>query len=181
MNYKAIVCAGVASTVFFLASSGDAQAQTQIGNQRRIGLGLALGYPNVGLGTNFYLKSNVSLQLDATWGWRSGTSGFFARGDVLFWLNRLASGSAGELTWYVGPGAFLGFASGRYCRGYGNTYCSDGVFYLGLEAAIGIAWRFAAVPIDLALEAVPRLGLFDHQGAGLWFDIGAAFHARFYF
>lgn len=70
---------------------------------------------------------------------------------------------------------------GRYCRGYGTASCVDnGVFYLGAEAAIGLAWRFARVPVDLAIEAVPRLGLLDHAG-GLWFDIGAAFHARYYF
>ena len=66
-------------------------------------------------------------------------------------------------------------------EGIGGSYCGNGNLYLGLEAAVGLAWRFASVPIDLTLEAVPRLGLFDAFGAGLWFDVGAAFHARYYF
>jgi hypothetical protein len=169
------------ATALLLTTAGTAaMAQTQIGTSRRIGLGLTLGYPSVGLGANFYFQPRVSLQLDVTWGWRADNSGLFTRGDVLFWMPRLAGGGAGELTWYVGPGLFLGFAGGRYCRGYGGGYCGNGVLYLGAEAAIGVAWRFARVPIDLTIEAVPRLGLFDGSG-GLWFDVGGAFHARYYF
>lgn len=173
--------AGAAAAATLALASGDASAQTRIGTERRVGLGLTLGYPNVGLGANFFFSPRVSLQLDVTWGWRADGAGLFTRGDVLFWFQRLAGGRAGELTWYAGPGVFIGFAGGRYCRGYRGDYCSNGVFYLGAEAAIGLAWRFARVPIDLTVEVVPRLGLLDHYGAGPWFDIGGAFHARYYF
>jgi hypothetical protein len=175
-----ILLAGAAASAL-LAQTPEASAQSAIGRGRRLGLGLALGYPSLGLGGNGFFRPDASIQIDATWGWRAGAAGLFARGDVLFWFNRLAGGSAGELTWYAGPGVFLGFAGGRYCRGYGEVYCGSGVFYLGAEAAIGLAWRFARAPIDLTVEAVPRLGLLDHVGAGPWFDIGAAFHARYYF
>jgi len=172
--------AASAAALLVTTAAGTASAQTQIGTSRRVGLGIALGYPNVGLGANFFLGQRLSLQIDVTWGWRGDGTGLFTRGDLLFWMPRLAAGRAGELTWYVGPGLFVGFTGGRYCRGYGRANCGNDVFYLGAEGAIGLAWRFAGVPIDLAIEAVPRLGLLDHAG-GLWFDIGAAFHARYYF
>lgn len=157
-----------------------ASAQTQIGTSRRVGVGLALGYPNVGLGLNFFLAPRESLQIDVSWGWRNEGRGLFARADLAFYMPPvLAQGPAGALHWYLAPGAFLGFANGRYCRGSGA--CGDGVFYLGAELGVGLAWHFRSVPIDLTLEAVPRLGLLDHQGFGPWFDIGGAFHARYYF
>lgn len=162
-----------------LALAPAASAQTEIGSSRRIGLGLALGYPNVGLGMNFFLSQSTSVQVDVSWGWRSESRGLFARADFMIWFPTLTQGRGGALKWYVAPGAFLGFANGRYCRG--DATCGDGVFYLGVEAAIGLAWQFRAVPIDIAVEAVPRLGILDNAGVGAWFDIGGTLHARYYF
>ena len=179
MKLRRLLAAAAAAAV--LARSPATSAQSAIAHGRRLGLGIAVGYPSVGLGGNGFFRPDASLQIDGTWGWRAGAAGLFVRGDVLFWFNRLAAARTGELVWYAGPGIFAGFAGGRYCRGYGEVYCGTGVFYLGAEAAIGLAWRFARVPIDLTVEAVPRLGLLDHVSAGPWFDVGAAFHARYYF
>ncbi len=158
-----------------------ASAQTEIGSSRRIGLGLTLGYPDVGFAANFFLSPKNSLQLSASWGWNPDHSSAAIRGDFLFWMPTITQGNFGALRWYVGPGLFVGWAPGRWCRGFGNNCYAGGGAYLGAEAAIGIGFQFRRVPIDLMLEAVPRLGLVHPDGFGPWFHVSGALHVRYYF
>lgn len=177
-SHALLVAAASAALVVVPAA---ASAQTQIGTSRNIGVGLALGYPNIGLALNFFMNPRTSIQVDASFGWRGDGRSFGLRGDYLFWMPPIAQGEALAVRWYVGPGIFTGFAPGRWCYGYGNDCAVGGGAYLGVELPIGIGFQFKGAPIDLMVEAVPLLGLVYPGGFGPWFDINAAVHLRFYF
>ncbi len=163
-----------------LTLSAAAEAQvSRVGHGRNIGVGLAAGYPNVGLALNVFLREQNSLQVDFTWSYRSGYGYFGARADFLFWMDRLASTSYADVRWYFGPGANVGIVSGEYARPDGRHY--SGGFFVEAELPVGIALQFSA-PLDLALEAVPRLYLVDSvNGPQLGLSVAAAAHLRFYF
>lgn len=139
---------------------------SEIGGAERFGLGLVVGYPDLGVSINYFFTSSVSLQIDPTLHLGDHNDAIGGRVDLLFWMPKLASWEAAQLLWFVGPGANLGL-------GLGN----NGGFALGVEVPIGIGLRFNSVPIDLNLEAVPRLYLIENTA----FRIGGALNARYYF
>jgi hypothetical protein len=166
-----------ASTALALSLTVPTTAHAQVGGARRFGLGLALGYPDVGLSANYFTSATTSLQFVASFWYRYGrfghdyvdnSSGIFLRADYLFHPTVLVRGSTADLGFYVGPGVYAGF----------GNYDS---FAFGLELPIGLVVQFKGVPLDLAFEAVPRLGILDGNGVGLGFGIGGTFHIRFYF
>lgn len=163
-----------------IAAPSTVLAQTSpIGRGRNIGLGLTFGWPNVGLSLNAFLSQQHSLQVDLTWSYRRDYGYFGARADFLFWMQRLASGSALDLRWYLGPGLNLGVVNGLYNRPDGKHY--DSGFFLEAEVPIGLALQFK-FPLDVTLEAIPRLYILDSSyGAFLGIDIAAAVNVRYYF
>lgn len=169
----ASVAAALALT---LAAPSTAHAQVG-GAARRFGLGLALGYPDVGLSANYFTSQRTSLQFVLSFWYRNGrfgrdyvdnSSGVFLRADYLFHPATLIRGATADLTFYVGPGLYAGF----------GNYDS---FVFGAELPVGLAVPFHTVPIDLAFEAVPRLSILNGNGAGLGFGVGGTFHIRYYF
>lgn len=150
-----------------------------IGHGRNIGLGLVFGWPNVGLSLNAFVSNLNSLQVDLTWSYRSARGYYGARVDFLFWMPRITSSAALDLRWYLGPGVNLGVVNGLYDRPDGKHY--DGGFFLEAEVPIGIALQFK-FPLDVTLEAIPRLYLVDSTyGAYLGLDLAAAANVRYYF
>lgn len=162
-----------------LAAAPSVSHANEIGTRRTFGLGLVLGYPDVGVSMNIFLNEGMSLQIDPYFAYRSGLrecrncSGggiVGSRVDLLFWPNTLATGSVAQLKWFVGPGAQLGLGLGDY-----------GGFWLAAEASVGLGVQFQKAPIDLTLELIPRLGLINSAGVGIGFDVGGALNARYYF
>lgn len=170
---KTRVTGALAAVAFAAVLAGASEARAQVGDGgRRFGLGLALGYPNVGLGMNYFMGGQ-SLQIDVAFRLRyagENAGGIFVRGDYLFYPATLAQGGAAALKFYVGPGLNLGLGLGR------------GGFGLGVEVPVGLTVQFRRVPIDLALEVVPVLQIIDANAVGPdFFGIGGALHVRFYF
>lgn len=176
-----LLVASSAALALALAAPSTAQAQQTIGNGRNFGLGLALGYPDVGISAQYFLNPRASLQFTATFWYGDGyvrgrnyagyvpvTSGIFLRADYLFHPNVLTRGRVAALEWYIGPGANFGFGNNEW-------------FTLGLEAPIGLAVQFQSVPIDIALEFVPRLNILNSNGVGLYFGAAGTLHVRYYF
>lgn len=175
-----LLVASSAALALTLGAPSTAQAQN-IGNGRNFGLGLALGYPDVGISAQYFLNPRASLQFTATFWYGDGyvrgrnysgyvpvTSGIFLRADYLFHPNVLTRGRVAALEWYIGPGVNFGFGNNEW-------------FTLGLEAPVGLAVQFQSVPIDLALEFVPRLNILNSNGVGLYFGAAGTFHVRYYF
>lgn len=165
-------CAALALTV-----STPSVAHAQVGGARRFGLGLALGYPDVGLSAQYFMNQRTSLQFVLSFWYRNGRfgrdyvdsgSGVFLRADYLFHPVTLIRGSTADLGFYVGPGLYAGF---------GN---SDNLA-AGLELPLGLEVQFKTIPLDLAFEAVPRLAIINPSGIDLGFGVGGTFHIRYYF
>ena len=152
-------------------------AHAQVGGERRLGLGLALGYPDIGLSGQYFMNARTSVQLVASFWYRNGRfghdyidrgTGVFLRADYLFHPVTLIRGTTADLGFYVGPGLYAGFGSGENLA-------------FGGELPVGLEVQFKSVPVDLAFEAVPRLAIASYSGIDLGFSIGGAFHIRYYF
>ena len=148
-----------------LSLTSTAQAQ-EIGTRRRFGLGVVVGYPELGLDMNIYLTRSISLQIDPAVRTFKGDVYFGGRVDLLFWMPTIARLRFADLRWYFGPGARVFVGS----RGFGP----------GFEFPVGIGFQFRRFPLELMLEAVPQFDFYDHHdGIHAW--VAGAFHARWYF
>lgn len=175
-----LLVASTAAAVISLAAPSTAQAQ--VGEGRNFGLGLALGFPDVGISAQYYHRPDRSLQFVAAFwygnsyvrgreysGVKPVNSGVFLRADYLFHPNIITRGRVAALDWFVGPGVNFGFGNNDWIA-------------IGVEAPIGLGVRFQQVPLDLTLEVIPRLNLVDSgSGFGLGFGVAGAFHIRYYF
>ncbi len=167
------ILSGAAVIAATLVVPSLASAQVGRGRGRNFGLGLAVGYPNVGLSGNVLLGGGASsIQFTAAFRYhnRRYGSGLFLRGDYLFYPATLVRASAFDLKFYFGPGVNLGLGVGN---GRG--------FFLGAELPVGITFQFSRVPLDVALEAVPVLAILNGDNGELGFGIGGAAHVRYYF
>lgn len=154
---------------FVVLSVCASEAQAQVGMGRNFGLGLAVGYPDVGLSANLH-QGRRSVQLVGALYFNdfSNRGALFLRGDYLFYPAVLARGGGADLMFYVGPGLGLGLGLGS-ARG----------LLLGLELPIGLSVQLRRAPIDVALEAVPRV--FVVNGGRNLVDAGGTLHVRYYF
>ncbi len=169
----------IAAAAVALPSAAGAQV-SRIGHGRNIGLGAVLGWPNVGIGLNAFLSDLNSIQVALTWSYRNAHGYFGLRGDFLFWMQRIATSTALDVRWYLGPGVNLARVNGLYARSDGRII-EDGAFFLEAEMPVGIALQFK-IPLDVALEGIPKLFLFDSgNGAALRLDFAAAVNLRYYF
>lgn len=169
-----------ALTALTLLAPATANAQVSpISRTRKFGLGAALGYPGLGVSINPFFSQHTSLQVDIGAGVRSTDQFFAGRVDFLYWFPHIASASWGDLRWYIGGGAYVDVPwDTYYSRRYG--FRRSGAFSLGAEAAVGIGFQLK-FPIDIMLEAVPRLQLIDEDGFWAAVDFAAAIHVRYYF
>jgi hypothetical protein len=162
--------ASVAALFFAGALVARPAAASDVGWSKNFGVGLVVGYPDVGLSFNYFMSRSLSLQIDPALHFDNGKDNdhlaIGGRGDLLFWMPELGAWSAADLCWYWGPGVNFGLGLGDH-----------GGFGLGAELPVGIGLRFNNVPIDLNLEGVPILHIIDHVA----FGIGVALNARYYF
>lgn len=178
MKSRTLLLSTVAALAFFAPATVGAQV-SPISRTRKFGLGAALGYPGIGVSINPFFSQRTSLQVDVGAGVRTTDQFFAGRVDFLYWFPHIASASWGDLRWYVGAGAYVDVPWGRYySRRYG--FVRSGAFAVGGEVVVGIGFQLK-FPIDIMVEAVPRLQLFDEDG--VWADpsFAAALHVRYYF
>lgn len=159
-------------TVLTLAP--EALAASKVGSGS-FGAGVQLGYPGNGLSFNYFMASDVSIQVDATIWLKDKWTGLGVRVDLLWWQAPLARWSGADLLWYFGPGAHI-FMWDWKGDGKGDNYLG-----LGVEFPVGIGFRFSKVPIDLNLEAVPVLSIIGNNGTDVDFGIAGVLNARYYF
>lgn len=73
----------------------------------------------------------------------------------------------GNLKWYIGPGAHVGFYKPAYFDG-GTTFGVDGV--------LGLDYKFPGIPINVSLDWQPSYEFGDYAGfSGDWGGIGLCF------
>lgn len=164
--------------VFISILSLSAANANDIEKPGRFGLGLAIGYPGLGLSTNTFVANWMSVKADLYpfYGFNDGVLDV----DYLFWLQDIARAKALDFTWFVGPGAALVYWGG-YDDGYdrhdrhGNYNDSMAVV---IKGAIGLALQFNSQPFDLVFEFSPGVMLGEY-GNSLW--ITGMIASRYYF
>ncbi len=100
--------------------------------------------------------SNKAIELIGYF-WNQGT-----RITGLYEIHAPISG-AGNLQWYVGPGAHIGFY---------NTKYGDGSF-AGIDGVLGLDYKFSNAPINISLDWQPSFEFGTNRGFyGSWGGLG---------
>lgn len=171
MRHALALSAFVAS----FALSSLAFATPNIESAHKLGVGLTLGYPANGFSLNYYFSPDTSLQVNPLLYVNNHYTGFGGRVDYLIHPPHIYDGTGGDVVWYLGPGANL------FVLDTHNGYHGSNGAFIGVEAAIGIGWEFAKVPIDINGELVPTIRIVDPSGVNIGGDLFAAVNARYYF
>lgn len=143
------LCLGLA-----FSSGVDAQTRSLHGTPGRFGLGLTGGLEVIkGLQAKYFLNEGFSLQSSLG---LSGEGNLLGEGlgfalDALFERPPLWSPGFGRFNWYLGVGL------GVYA---GSTVA------VGASAILGLSFQLAALPLDLAVEYRPIVGV-DELGLGV--------------
>lgn len=122
-------------------------------------VGLKIGY-DVALNYKTFVSSSNALDLGVNLSglWNKSGISILANGFYT-WQNQL--GGVNGLSWYVGPGAYIG------------VYMGDTLaLSASINAIIGIEYKFDSAPISLSLDWTPGLRLtqglgFSGYGGGL--------------
>ncbi len=158
---KFFVCLGL---LLFFANTSNAQYLEK-------SLGLRFG-GGIGYGAAISYQTPLAenrLEFDLGWGGNSNWNHWGLTG-VYQWLFPIESG----FQWYVGAGAIVGGWNEKV------KYLdhSDGGMYLGAALNGGIEYFFSEIPIQLALDLRPELGLINNYSNG-GLNIGLAVRYRF--
>ena len=145
----------------------------------RFGLGLAIGYPGLGLSTNTFVADWMSIQAELYpfYGFHGGVLAV----DYLFWLHDIAKAEVLDFTWFAGPGAALVYWSeydGYYSRHDRHDHHHHGGVAGVLKGAVGLALQFNPQPFDLVFELSPGI-VVGEFGTSFWFSGMIA--SRYYF
>ena len=144
--------------VFLIPASVSAQ-------DSGFGLGVNLSYP-FGVSLKYWVGDNSAF--DAGIGfpvygyYHTGAANVSTHFDYLWHFFDLFPVPSGKLPLYVGPGLQLGF---------GNQ------FYFGVRGAVGVAYLFEDIPLDIFLELAPGVNFTPDVD----FTFGAGTGARWYF
>ena len=122
-----------------------------------------------GLNFKHFLGGSNAIELTAS----AGTGNF--RLQALYEWQKSTGWEEG-LDWYVGVGGGLGTWRKDYWGGpgHGNSNYSSGFFLRGV-AVIGLDYTFSSVPINLALDTGPSVGIINTYSFG-W---GGGFAIRY--
>lgn len=157
-----------------LAAAGSAPAQaSEVGTQRKFGLGGMLGAPN-GLSMKYYLGQKHALDFGAGFGWWGAA--IYVHADYLFHIE-LTKTEHFDLPLYIGVGPKLTVWFSDHHPAYWGGKKKDGHLGIGVRVPIGIAFNLNKVPLDVFLEVVPGVGFFPGVGAYLDGAVGV----RYYF
>ncbi|MDC1105253.1 hypothetical protein OAT16_01010 [Prolixibacteraceae bacterium] len=142
----------------------------QFGAKAQRAIGLRLGGGN-GFGTEISYQHPLSKsnRLQADLGINGGDNwGGWSLIGTYQWVKPLE----GNIRWYYGIGAGLG----SWYNKNGGTYHNTGV-YISLDGICGLEYVFPDIPLQLALDTRPSIGLINSRG----FEMDLAVSVRFLF
>lgn len=176
---RLLCCALVAC--FALTASFDAEARRRDRPQSAgaglrppggaFGLGINLGWPT-GLAGKYYLTHDQGITFGVGFG---GPAFLGAYVDYVWAPTSLVNVAPGTLYPYIGGGVFAG--AFPYRQPFFAPYLGNFPLLLGAEVPLGLAWNFAALPLDIYLEIAPGLQVFP----GLDFGFRGSLGFRYYF
>ncbi|MDY0004034.1 MAG: DUF3996 domain-containing protein [Polyangia bacterium] len=169
-----ITAATAAALGCFGLSSVPAQA-SEIGSNRKIGIGGMLGAPT-GLSLKVYFNPRHALDFGLGVGYWGGAT-VLVHGDYKLHFP-LVRAPDFDLPLYFGVGAKLTlWFTDHDHRYWGSWGGHDGYVGVGIRVPVGIAFNLNRIPLDFFLEVVPGVGLFP----GIGFFVDGAIGVRYYF
>lgn len=179
---RLLCCVALVCVALFTSSEADARRRdrpattTSSGPGLRppggpLGLGLNLGWPT-GLAGKYYLTNDQGLTFGLGFGGASVLGGYL---DYVWAPTALVNIAPGTLYPYIGGGVFVGIFPLYYGNPFGRFVAFP--FVLGAEIPLGLAWNFAALPVDIYLELAPGIAVLP----GLDFGIRGSLGFRYYF
>ena len=137
----------IAIALLFMVSLIAARAQAPY--NRALGLkfpgGLSITYKK-------FISDSHNLEAQFT----SWHEGFRAAG--LYEINFYAFDKVPELSWFVGPGAHIGFWKSAYQKTYNSQ------IDIGIDGIIGLDYKFKTVPVNVSLDWEPAVTLLGSAG-----------------
>ncbi len=156
----------VLAAIVLFASHGLASAQSR---SSRFGLGGMVGEPT---GLSMKLRLSPAFAIDFGVGFGGFGPGYGqVHADFLGAVNLTEHSRAG-MDIYFGGGPRLAFADHG-----GSRWNGDSGVWLGVRGAVGLVWEFTQRHLDVFVEAAPTLWLLQ----GVYFDVGGAVGARYWF
>lgn len=150
---------------FFLAATTVTVSAQRLGYTYKSALGFKVWGDGGGISYKNFIHSGQALE-GVGYFWERG-----ARFVGLYEFHNTIEGAPG-LSWYVGPGAHLGFYNDRYYDGRYYDGNGSGSF-VGIDGVLGLDYKFNEVPINLSLDWQPSFEFGDHRGfIGSWGGLG---------
>jgi hypothetical protein len=136
----------------FFNQDGIAQAN---GSSYKTAIGVKF-YPT-GVTLKTFVKSNAAFE-GIGYFWDKGT-----RITALYEYHQDLTQS-GNLKWYIGPGAHVGFYKAEFF---------DGGTSVGIDGVLGLDYKFPGIPINVSLDWQPSYEFGDYAGfSGNWGGVG---------
>ncbi len=139
-------------------------------NRSDSSIGLRFGGGN-GYGAEFSFQTPFNdnrAELDLGWGGGKHWNGWTLTG-LYQWVMPIESG----FYWYLGAGPALG-----YWEEHDDYYHKDGGLYIAASLNAGAEYKFAEIPLQIALDLRPEFGLinrWDAVGGGLGLSVRYCF------
>jgi hypothetical protein len=140
--------------IFSPLATKDLQAQAN-GDRYKTAIGVKF-YPT-GVTLKTFMKSNIAFEAIGYF-WERGTR---VTGLFEYHYNLTPSGN---LKWYIGPGAHIGF--------YKPDFFNGGTA-IGIDGVLGLDYKFPGIPVNVSLDWQPSYEFGDYDGfSGNWGGIG---------
>ena len=152
-----------------LAAVGITTLSAQsLGQSYKSALGLKIWGDGGGISFKTFVSNNNAVE---------GVGYFWERGSRIVGLYEFHSGIQGApgLSWYVGPGAHIGFYNDRY---YDDRYLdgNGSGSFVGLDGVLGLDYKFDGVPINLSVDWQPSFEFGSNRGfIGSWGGLGVRY------
>lgn len=155
---KLLLLCLTAGLIVFAGSNAKAQSYNNA-------IGVRLGSYN-GLNYKTFIKSNKALDFNLSFRNNDNLNRFIFTG--LYEVHNPINNAPG-LTWYYGAGGSIGSYKVRDF---------DGEMFLSVDGVIGLDYKIAEAPINIAIDWRPRLELTPNTGFGSG-DVGLALRFTF--
>jgi len=143
-NMKKIAIAVIIISSFLRVQAQSVEVVQGSSYKQAVGVKLPLGFSAT---YKKFISSTNNIEAEATY-WNKGF-----RAALLYEFNFYSFPSVPNLSWFVGPGAHVGFWKSQYQKTYNSK--AD----LGIDGIIGLDYKFDNLPINVSLDWQPSITL----------------------
>jgi hypothetical protein len=160
-----LACAVMAMLTAVAARADDATKTPSepVWQRGDFGLGAIVGEPT-GVSAKWWLTDRTAIDAAAAWSF-GGRDSFHLHGDYLFHMFDVFPVEKGEMPFYFGVGGRVKFREDDRDR-------------VGVRGPVGVAYRFADLPLELFAEVAPVLDVAPRTRLDLNGGIGIRYYFR---